>query len=156
MGNDVVSFFHQGDTLVLVFNYPTGFFHLDQMLDIDPSQWVAKSEVLFVLSKPITIEKEIDCGEIINPHLDDIEGMKYWAENYLNRSWQDVIRNIMQIQDLQIKNYQYEMQLLKYKHIYNSDTVKPFALQVYRLEDKINRIKRAATLLHNAIAAPVQ
>jgi hypothetical protein len=156
MINDVVSFFHKGDRLVLVFNFPTGFCPLAQMLEIDSSQWVAKSEVLFVVSKPITAEKEIDCGEIINAHLDTVAGMKVWTESYLNQPWQAVLTHIMQIQELQLKKYEHEMQLLKYLHTHKSGSVKPLIRQVYYLEEKINRIKHAATVLQNTIAGPIQ
>jgi hypothetical protein len=160
MINDAVSSFHDGDSLVsslaFVFNFPTGFNHLAHILDIDSIQWKVKSEVIFVLSKPISPVIEIDCGEIITPRIDSVEGVKYWTEIHLKKPWQEVISNIMQIQALQLKNYLNEMNLIKSAYSQNSNMMKPVVRQVYILEDKISKIKRASTLLHNVVAGPTQ
>jgi len=127
------------------------------MKAINTTLWMVKSEVVFVLSKPIILQnQEIDCGEIINPHLDNVECAKYWAEVHLGKTWQEVFSNIVQIQTLHLKHYQAEIQLLKDKHTCNKDTVTLYARQVYILVDKIYRIKRANTLLNNAMIDSVQ
>jgi len=161
MDNELITSFHNQkslvDSLVFVFNYPFGFNHLAQMKSINTSLWMVKSEVVFVLSKPIIVrDKEIDCGEIISPHADNVECVKYWSEVHLQKPWQEVVSNIVQIQTLQLKHYQCEIQLLKDKQACNKDTVALFARQVYILADKIYRIKRATTLLNNAIIDSVQ
>jgi len=161
MDNELITSFHNQkslvDSLVFVFNYPFGFNHLAQMKAINTSLWMVKSEVVFVLSKPNIIpNKEIECGEIISPHVDNVECMKYWAEVHLQKTWQEVVSKIVQIQTLQLKHYQSEIQLLKDKQTCNKDTVILFAHQVYILVDKIYRIKRATTLLNNAIIDSVQ
>ena len=161
MNNKLITSFQNKESLVnslvFVFNYPVGFNHLAQMKDIDTSLWKVKSEVVFVLSKPIIIQnKEIECGEIISPNVDNVECAKYWAEVHLQKAWQEVVSNIVQIQTLQLKHYQSEIQMLKDKHTCNSDTVLQFARQVYILVDKITRIKRATTLLNNVMIDSVQ
>jgi hypothetical protein len=161
MNNDLVTSFHNKESLVnslvFVFNYPCGFNHLAQMKEIDASRWMVKSEVVFVVSKPIiTQNKEIDCGVIIKPHADNVECMKYWAEVHLHKTWQDVVGDIVQIQTLQLKRYQSEIQLIKDKYTCDGGTAILFAHQVYVLVDKINRIKRATSLLNNVIMDSVQ
>jgi hypothetical protein len=152
MYEDVTSFLQRADSLIVVFNYPVGFWHLAQILTIDPKRWFAKSEVIYVLSKPSTAGKEIDCGAIITPHLDCVQDIKNWAGTYLEKPWREVISNIIRIQELQLKNYEFEMRLLEYK--YNSETMRPFAPLIYKLEEKISKVKRSTTLLHCAVSAP--
>ena len=150
MKEDTTSFFQRRDSLIIVFNYPVGFWHLAQVLAYDPHKWVAKSEVIFVLSKPVTSNDDIDCGAIINPHIDSVQDIKNWAGTYLERPWREVVSNIIRIQELQLKSYQFEMRLLEYK--YNCETMRPIAPLIYKLEEKISKVKRSTTLLNSVMS----
>ena len=156
MRADAIDYFHRGDPLVIVFNCPAGFWHLSQILAINSKKFEAKSQVIFVISKPEAILDEIDCGAIVTPPLAAVHNITNWAETYLQKSRQEVLSNILQIQELQLRNYEYEIKTLKYKYTYNSEAMKPFARKIYFLEDKINKIKQAATILHSVLSVPIQ
>ena len=151
MYNDVLDLFRNGETMSIVFDCPVpGFWHLAHILEINSHRWVAKSEVIFVLTKPTSKNMEVDCGTIIIPRLDSIRCIKSWAETYLERSYQEVLGNILKIQELQLKNYKYQMGLLE--HSYRTDAARPFAHQIYELQGKIRKVHRATELLRSVIS----
>jgi hypothetical protein len=150
MDKDGVSSFLNGDSLIIVFNCPlTGFCHLARVLEVDSSHGLAKSEIVFVLSKPALTEREIDCGGIITPQLDCIEHIKSWSETYLMRPYREVIDNIIRIQELRLDNYQFQKSILE--NNYNRNTMRPFANKIYHLQEKINKINWSIKVLRPAI-----
>ena len=154
MYDQVRSSFQNGDAVAVVFNCPDGFWHLSQILEINSWQWAAKSEVIYVLSKPlVTPPVEIEIGTIVIPHLDCVREFKNWSETYLHKSWLEVLNNVIRINELQLKGYQYQLGLLEYSYR-NEKTSKPFATQIYNLQGKIKKTNRAVNFLRSVI--PVQ
>jgi hypothetical protein len=154
MYEQVRASFRKGDAVAIVFNCPAGYWHLSKILEINPYQWVAKSEVIFVLSKPLnTPYFKIDVGTIVIPHLDCIREFKTWSETYLHKSWPDVLCNVIRINELLLKDYQYQLGLLEFGY-QNEKTLKPYASQIYNLQVKINKTTRAINHLRSVI--PIQ
>jgi hypothetical protein len=154
MYEEIVSSFLDGQALVIAFNCPVaGFWPLAHILEIDSHRCLAKSEIIFVLAHPSVVEKEMDCGLIISPHLSSVERIKFWSETYLKKSYGDVINNIIKIQELRLDNYQFQKRLLERN--YNKNTMKLFASQIYRLQEKIASTNHSLLVLKKSIVQPV-
>ena len=156
MYEQVRSSFQKGDAIAVVCNCPVGFWHLSKILEINGLQRCAKSEVIFVLSKPpVAPAIEIDVGTIVVPHLDYVREFKNWTETYLRKSWQEVLNNVIRINELQLKAYQYQLGLLEYSYR-NEKASRPFATQIYNLQGKIKKTDRAVNLLRTAMPEPAE
>ena len=149
MFDDVLTSFQNGDPLVFVFNFPTGFWHLARINKIDKPRWVALSEIIYVLTRPKTQDWQMDYGTIIDPHLTSVRCVKEWTETFLQISRRDLLNGILKIQELQIASFQKQIALLKSQ--YTDETMRPSASQIYTFSKKINKIKRASGLLRSAL-----